>query len=83
MNAQNAYELAATKRKRMKLWSCVETPSKFVFAFVPRNYVPDTAPMFGLIAIDKKTGEESYFNPIDLPPNERLHCKKLDISIFE
>lgn len=82
MTAQNAYKLAATKRSGMTVRTCVEYDSVFVFCFVPRNYNDDT-PMVGLIAIDKNTGQETYFNPIDMPLDEYNRGKQIDISIFE
>lgn len=80
MTVQSALDLVATKRPNMKLHSCVEYDSAFVFGLVPNNYKSAKKPLIGLIGVDKKTGKEFYFNPASMPVEEFRRGKPIRVA---
>ena len=83
MTVQRAFAQVVTKHPNMKVWSATEFDSAFAFCLVPQNYDSNEPPLTGLIGVDKKTGKDFHFNPINMPLDEYKRGKKLDISIFE
>ena len=77
MTVKEAYVLITNYVPNMKVLSCHEYETLFVFQMVPEDYT-DTKPLLsGAFSVDKKTGNIGDFKPFHIPISEYRHGKKV------
>lgn len=82
MTAREAFIKVTSKITGMRVASCHEYDSVFVFQLAPENATNPSRLLTGLTSVDKKTGIVKTFRPFDISPDEYQHGKEVSVSKY-
>jgi len=82
MTAKEAYALITSKYPTMRVASCCEYDSVFVFQLAPISATNPTRLLTGLTSVNKKSGVVRTFKPTDIPFGEYQRGRKIPASVY-
>lgn len=82
MTARKAYDIVTSKHAGMRVTSCYEYDSMFVFQLAPEVAKKPSGLLTGLTCVDKKTGIVRAFRPTRISIDEYNRGKEVPASIY-